>query len=246
LIIFTKAKEEQYDSAKYYYEIAYELNSENENIVELARVASNMGQLYLETKKYEDSEKYLNEAISIFSKTNNGTDLSICFQQKAHLLFEKGKTTDAITQMNKALEFATDAKSNKHKIDIFKHLSKFYLKNKNYKAAYKNLELHTQLKDSIFSIEKTKALENITSIYEIEQKEQKIILLEKEKEINTFRNYILIGAIFILLFYWKKENLQTVTLKQNSILKKKNLQQTQCTLSKPTKQILKLLKNLQT
>ncbi len=192
-------KEEQYDSAKYYYEIAYKLNSENENIVELARVASNMGQLYLETKKYEDSEKYLNEAISIFSKTNNGTDLSICFQQKAHLLFEKGKTTDAITQMNKALEFATDAKSNKHKIDIFKHLSKFYLKNKNYKAAYKNLELHTQLKDSIFSIEKTKALENITSIYEIEQKEQKIILLEKEKEINTFRNYILIGAIFILL-----------------------------------------------
>jgi len=192
-------KEEQYDSAKYYYEISYKLNSENENIVELARVASNMGQLYLETKKYDDSEKFLNEAINIFSKTNNGKDLAICFQQKAHLLFEKGKITDAITEMTKALKFATDAKSNKHKIDIYKHLSKFYLKKDNYKAAYKNLELHTQLKDSIFTIEKTKALKNITSIYEIEKKEQKIILLEKEKEINNFRNYIFIAAIFILL-----------------------------------------------
>ncbi len=45
-------------------------------------MASNLGQLYLETEDYTKTDVFLQEAISIFEKTENGTNLSICYHLK--------------------------------------------------------------------------------------------------------------------------------------------------------------------
>ena len=194
------------DSAKYYYEMAYEINISKNYKSEIARVASNMADLYNITKEFETAETYLNQAIEIYTEIQNNKDLSICYQVKGDILYNKGNIKQAIIETEKALNFAAISNSNEQKLDALEKLAELYANNKNFAEAYKKMQQFTKLNDSLFSIEKTQVLENIAVVYETEKQEQKIKLLEKEKKITKFRSYILIGVIisilmlFIILF----------------------------------------------
>ncbi len=60
-------------------------------------------------------------------------------------------------------------------------------------------EKYHKLKDSIFSVQKQKAFDEISTKYEVEKKDNKITLLTKEKELKEVRmNIIIISASFIL------------------------------------------------
>jgi len=190
--------ESQYDSAEYYFKEAYKLHSENNNKIEIARVQSNMGQLYLNNKLFVKAEVSIQAAIDIFKATKNGTNLSICHILRADLLFQKGSIKEAISEIKTSLVYATSATSNNQTIECYEKLAKYYGESKKSDSAFHFLKLHTLLKDSLFTIEKAKALDNLAIVYETEKKERKIELLEKDKEIRSFRTYIL-GIIVLIV-----------------------------------------------
>ena len=203
------------DSAQFYLNTAFKLNVIKKNKPEIARVASNFAELYSEINDYKTAKLYLNQAIEIYTELQNNKDLSICYQIKGNILQNTGNLEQAIIEFEKALNFATISNSNEQKIDALEKLANLYAENNDFAKAYKKMQLYTELNDSLFSIEKTKVIESMSFIYETEKQEQKIILLEKEKKISRFKNYVLIAAIilisllFVILIFLFTQRLKT-------------------------------------
>jgi len=187
------------DSAQYYFEISYELNNLIKNRSEIARVASNFAELYSTTKDYVEAQKYLDQAIEIYHEIQNNKDLSICYQIKGDILHNTGNITQAIIETEKALNYATISNSNEQKNNALKMLAELYAANNNFSEAYNKMVLYTELNDSLFNIEKTRVIESISVVYDLDKQEQRIILLENEQKITAIKNYFLIAVVIAIL-----------------------------------------------
>lgn len=126
----------------------------------------------------------------------------------------------------KSMELIKDGYKNEYIIQLYKSLSRISMKQGDYKTAY---ELHVkfqQLQDSIFSIEKNKHIHEIQTKFDVEQKNNRIKLLNKENEIKSKQNlWIFITAIILVIFliiiayiYRKEARSQKVIRKQDLLL----------------------------
>lgn len=91
-----------------------------------------------------------------------------------------GKNEVAIEYLNKSVKLADSLNiSNelKHALD---YRSKAHLNAGNYKFAFEDYAASQKINDSLFSIEKTKAIEELETIYETEKKAAEIALQEEE------------------------------------------------------------------
>nr|MCU0447322.1 LuxR C-terminal-related transcriptional regulator [Microscillaceae bacterium] len=115
--------------------------------------------------------------------------------------------------LGKAREYAEKslALAQKHELKVeeknaYQILAEVYAKENNYQAAYQNYEKLSILKDTIFSLAKTRQIAELTAQYETEKKEQQIQLLEKDKKLSlsiiqqqSFFVYSLILSVLLIL-----------------------------------------------
>lgn len=108
------------------------------------------------------------------------------------------------------------------KLNLYTSIYKAYSKNQDYKNALIYKEKEAELSDSIFNLEKNKTFQEIKTKYEVEKKDLKISLLNKENELKTkHKNLVIIGSllvlvplVLILLYYKKRIKIQKI-LKEN-------------------------------
>ena len=110
----------------------------------------------------------------------------------------------------------------------YKELAHLYQKNKNFEQALIHYKRYTQLNDSLFNIQKDKAIKDIETRYETAKKEKEISSLKaymvKEKMNRKFWIWvsvlsILLAGTFIYFFYHsRKKSLELV--KKNAIIQK--------------------------
>ena len=133
-----------------------------------------------------------------------------------------------------ALTLAEKIGVNKRIIGIKKQLADVYNQKGNYGKAYRYLDEHWILKDSIEGLDAASRIAQLQAQYETEKKEKEIIQLQQQNEINRmWRNIFALGSggafIFaILLFrfyrYRQKKNLELLEAKdlQNRQLEEVN------------------------
>src|SRR5690606_19787379 len=110
--------------------------------------------------------------------------------------------------------------------DLLRHsyqmLAELYQKTGNYKAAYDNMALYQTIKDSIYNVDRSKQIEELSAKYETEKNKAKI----KEQAYSIAkRNYwiagillILIAAFLIALSYYRRIKLQQKAKLQEIIM----------------------------
>ncbi len=119
-----------------------------------------------------------------------------------------------------SIEIAKEIKNNKHIRESLAALQRYYQRNNNTrKEAYVSRELLI-LNDSIFTSQKADAISEWETKYETKEKEQEIILLQKDKEIQTAKSkadrnkliFIIIGigliAIAGLVYFYFNNQLK--------------------------------------
>ena len=119
----------------------------------------------------------------VYQKTNNSKALSI--YKDAEILAKE-------TEPNKALQ------------DIYLGMSQTYASMGDYKNAFKNQELYLAQKDSLFNLETDDKIRGLQFDFDLAKKEDEIGLLEKEAEIQEFKekrqkNIILATGIALFL-----------------------------------------------
>ncbi len=190
------------DSAIYYHQKSLKIAKKKFSKRKELRSYVNLGITYLEDSDYyEDAYKNLIKAEEIAKELKGTKSLYYInfFLGKYYQLKHKSDKAENYYQL--VLDSNFPKQEINLRIQVYKQLSGFYEDLGNYKKAFFFLKKHHDLNDSIYSQDKSKDYNSMKTKFEVAEKDNRITLLTKQKEIEeTKRKYIILVSIVILLF----------------------------------------------
>ncbi|MEQ8810998.1 MAG: tetratricopeptide repeat-containing sensor histidine kinase [Imperialibacter sp.] len=199
-----------YDSAGLYFEkvITTIESTENPNMKQLAAAYTNYGANFFFLGNYE-------KAIELYRKAS---DTEIRFgiaEGSAVNLINIGEAYSYMNNYNQAEKYLNDGLILARKIkdryvasSALYMLTDMYERRGNLAMAYNYYKQYAALKDSLFSVEKSKQLAEMQTLYETQKKENDILQLQQEKQVATVeierqksRNFLFgsVALVFLLL-----------------------------------------------
>lgn len=168
----------------------------------LSDVYISLADLYGKLNKYAQAEEAAQKAISYCERLNNNFMLMRAWLSLGKLQNLQGKFLSAITSLNNSIEVATvDFGDAFYLSEAYQNLGRAYAGSHSYKEAYLAFEKYDELKKSVFTAEAAERMSQIQTEFEVEQKENTIILqgtrIKKQQTVQT-----LIMIVCILLFLY--------------------------------------------
>ena len=207
-------KKGRYEEALTKYQQALDLAKKLGYEEDEGLLLGNMGSTKRQQGKPEEGLRYLLQALELKNKfgANNAhtlNDISVCYM-------DLGKPAESKKYAEMAIESSKKASSlNQYRYGL-QNLARSYEKLGDYKNAYESLTEYGKVKDSIFSIDKEKQMDQLQVQYESEKKEQTINLLTQQKAAANFRrNAYLAAGIFLALLLFLLYNHQRVRSRKN-------------------------------
>lgn len=155
---------------------------------------------------------YQLRVIEIEEKIENKLDLGISYNSLAALYIKFGDLTKAEEYLHKAKAFSLQTGSKILLRNNYGLFADVYKLKGNYKAAFEHQERFQQLNDSIYSEGSAVKLAEMEALYQVEQKERQIELLNTEKQLQVnqlelqksqinFQNIVILSvmAVFLLV-----------------------------------------------
>jgi two-component system, NarL family, sensor kinase len=129
----------------------------------------------------------------------NQYDLAHYYLITALLYNDLGHYPQAIVVMHKGLSVSKKIKHKENIRDAYEGLSKIYSSIKRYDSAYYYQLLYTQVKEMIVNENSRRAIEEIQAQYELEKKDQQIILMQEEATQQKLMRNAAIGSALLIL-----------------------------------------------
>jgi len=221
------------DSARSYYDQAMELLKTAQLPQELANLYVNYGVLHL--KKNENDKALVNfrKALDYYYSWNYSDGIAIGLMNIGRAYSNLGKYQQAYAVMDSALDVSRESGSLVNQRDIYYHLSQNAYKARNYKKAYEYYILRTNLKDSIYTLESTRLINDLKLAYEREQDQTQILSLKnlnlemaldlqrQKSQLNAtlFTGIVIVVLALFLLLYFRQLS------RKNKIITKQKIQQ---------------------
>ncbi len=149
-----------------------------------AFILTNMGYLFGELNQFQKAIEYQLEAVSIWNNLSQDYNAIESLDNLGSLYFRLKKYDKAESFFKKALPLTKEAGSKTVTAELYRELSEVYVAKGDYKNAHMYNSRFWMLKDSIFNIENAKQISELQTKYEAEKKDQQIILLAQEKEVQ--------------------------------------------------------------
>ena len=189
----------------------------------------NTGEIFIDLKKYDLSEKHLNLSLQLAEKVGDIIAISDAYKSLGGLFLTKGEFSKAEGNFLEALKFAQNIDNPNQTLDIVQGLSDLYSRMNKHDKALKYFKRFHTLKDSLNKNENDNVIKSITSKVDAEWKLNKI---EKDKKIQQLviesQNYLIyflitiaIMAVILTIFlYWRYR----LRKKTNETLASKNME----------------------
>jgi serine phosphatase RsbU (regulator of sigma subunit) len=203
--------------AKYYFLQALQLETKNKDMGGKADCQHNLGVIYLDNAQYDSALFYLNQAKDEYQIIGNRYGLTTAQGNLAILYLKANKNKKAYQLAQQSLKNAQSFNGIKEMADAYSVIYQSLEAMGEYKKSLEYIKKYLSLSDSIFTQQKTQAILEIESKYQLEKKQQAIDLQKmqlakrdlefknKEKEIalqKKIRNVILMTMMLmsILIF----------------------------------------------
>ena len=179
-----------------YYLVALDAISSTNNIEELAEVNRSIGFLYKIAKQNDLALEHYLKSLGDFERINNKEKQSI-------LCFEIGVVYQAENEFDLALLYMKTSLGLAEKTGLkayikkgYENLANVYEKNEDYKLAYEYLKYYLAIKD-------TREISELEAQLDIENKNQEILLLNKEKQFKAqeLKNKSFVTNIILFVFF---------------------------------------------
>ena len=195
------------------FEIQYELLQEalplakkGEDIEQIATVYDDLGDYYFEKRQYQSYLANYLESHNYVLRMGNKYHLCTSFSMLAQVYHK-------LNQNDKALQYILQAEKAAEEVGARADLKQIYLtraeieqQSGNYKLASDYFSKTLTLADSLFKAETSEKVAEAEAKYQNEKKQQEILQLEKDKQIQSLSikqkstlNYFLIGSVAALL-----------------------------------------------
>ena len=193
----------QYDSALYYFDKSLRIRKVLKENISIADSYSNLGVTYLNMGENLLSEKYLIMSYQIADSIGNIELYANTSYNLSEFYYLSDDIINAKKYVNKCLLIVSIFESKDLLMSVFELKAKISLSMKDYKTAHLYQKRYMALKDSLISIEMESRIAQLQVKYEVQRKEERIDLLEKEKQIEIQRSEfksILLLILYIFLF----------------------------------------------
>jgi len=193
-----------YKTAMVYYHEALELARIRNIRSEEAKLLTNIGSTHSKMGNPKEGLPYLFEGLEIMREIDTVTPATLSNVAEAYLNLE---------QYPEALDYAIQSKEESKKNNDLNRLHYAYLNMANayegigdLENAIRTLRLYNVTKDSLFTAEREKQINELQILYETEQRDQTITMLTLEAKTATFRRNtylasgILVSMILLLLY----------------------------------------------
>lgn len=182
---------------------------------------------YVLQSKFELAEEYNLRALGIRQKLKDTFALTLSYADMGVMYSSWNKFERAVYYLEESNKFAERMEYRELLSNNYAALSRIANVTGDYKKALDYYTWHTQLKDSLFNAQKTRQVEELSTLYETNKKEQQIqvqqfTIKKRNQQIFFILLFTLLSAFVTYLFYnryrWKqKVKLQTEILKQQEL-----------------------------
>jgi|GEM_PF-1332938 len=148
---------------------------------------NNLGLIFEKQEKWGKALNYYNHSLAMSKRLGYNWGIANTLGNIGKVYFQINQFDKAQKNLQEALSVAIKT-DNKNLIQkIYMYLYEMYNKKSDNTKALEYFLLYTQLKDSIFTEEKTRQIAEMETKYETEKKEKEIITLHKDNEIKQMR-----------------------------------------------------------
>jgi len=189
----------------------------------------NLSILYMSDNQYKNLNKtlfHLDAAKKLIEDIGDSNLYFLYYYNCGGYYYKKDQYSDAIDYYFKAEKIAQNSSIPlDYKISLMDDLNTVLEKNGDYKKAYQYQKIYHKLNDSIFSVEKAKNINEIITKYEVNKKNNQILLLNQQKEFQEKKSKLVLvsSLLFILIligilyFVYKKSQFQKKLRHQENI-----------------------------
>lgn len=190
-------KRGDYDSALFYQERALETYRSIGDSVGIACILENIGSIYEDLEQYEEAMDHFENAHQIASAIDDQY-LLVGIVNNIGDVYRKTKSFDeALIYTNKALILAKHLGERNQIISGYRDLGKIYHQSGKDSMAYESLEKCHLLYDKVYTDESAKQQALHRTLFQIENKNNEIELLEQRQHLNDLMKVI--GALIFVL-----------------------------------------------
>lgn len=204
-------------------EIAESLSKKIENNLILAHVYNNLGSTYYLLNNYTKSEHYYLRSLALIDLINENSLKTTVLLNLGELYQTLNNPIKAKQYIDEGFALSGDIKSKGLIANSYKLYSTFYSKSQNFKLAFEFFKKYAAIKDSIFSKEKFKIVEELNTRYKTEKKEEELaakgLLLKAQKmaiiSLSGGVILLMLSLGFILFLFRKKTQANIELVKRN-------------------------------
>lgn len=175
------------DTALILYQDSYRFAKMAGDSLNMGKALTNMGNNYFHQGDVKKALSNHLASIDIFTRMNSMESLVGLHQYLAKDYAKMNQHPKVIFHYKEALNLASKHKLYKQKQYIYENLTNYYARQKQFNKAFHTHLKYTKLRDSLYSIEKQNAINELMTKYDAEKKNQQIALLEKENTISEIK-----------------------------------------------------------
>lgn len=187
----------------------------------------NIGETSILQKEYNRAQGYIDYAQKLYRELEDQIGITKCYLLDAQISQKTNKPEKAKIALEKSIEMAEKAKAIPQLVNAYKTLGDIYASENNYEKAFEYIKQYENLRDTLYSIEKTKQFSEMEIKFQTENIEHELEIVNQEKEIEankafTFTLFFFLGlGIFIVIvIFLRKRNKES--LEHNRNLERKN------------------------
>jgi signal transduction histidine kinase len=223
-------EQKQYDSAMSYANRGIAYYESMHDSLNASVLYGRKARIYFSLKDYRNSFVFNKKALQLDSLVGNMRALGVSYFQTAQDEYYLHNTEKSIEYLNKSIEITSTIGYLNILIKARNLLAEIYFDQGKAVQAYHQIKLAYQIKDSLFSAERTGQIQEMQSLYQLENKENTIRLLEQENALKeqqvtnqrTFTIFLLVGIVLLLLLIFVLSRLRVIQNRANNVLEIKN------------------------
>ena len=188
---------------------------------DVAYTLNTMGKVYTKQGDFDLALQYQNDAYKYARNSHNKLEVARALLGLANTYEKKNNSALALAYYTKAQTIANEIGSNNELKDSYEGLALLYSKLGDYKNAFKNQQLLTAIRDTLYNSEVDKRIAGLQLNFDVDKKQAEIDLLTKDSELYQLdsqkqrfaRNAVLVVLMLVAII--------TVVLFRNNRLKAK-------------------------
>jgi tetratricopeptide (TPR) repeat protein len=188
------------DSALYYMKMAYQKSIAIKDTEGIPYELTHLADIYLGQNKNSTALQYYQLALPAELAMADNDDICETTLRIAGIFKKQNLIDSALIYSYQSMQTAISSNFNARQMEASNFIASLYESRKDPDSAFKYLKLTLTLKDSLFSQEKSKTIQNMT--FEENIRQQELVEQKKAAEENAKKNLQLIAiAVFIPIFF---------------------------------------------